>query len=86
MCLVCKNGKMTKQDLKNIFSPKIKGKLYYREKVYLHTFDNRIIHLNKKQLREIINNALFVEVTGVDSSVDIWAIQWPNDYKVLTLK
>lgn len=86
MCLVCKNGQITKKELKNIFFPRINGKLCYMTSVYLHTFDNKSIHLNNKQLREIANNALCVEMTGVDSTVDIWAIQWPNDYKVLTLK
>lgn len=49
----------------------------------LHTHDNKEINLTYDQVREIIDNALVVVVTGVDTRVDVWAVQWPKDYSVV---
>lgn len=51
----------------------------------LRTFNNKEINLTTAQTEEIVNNALAVIATGIDMSVTIWAIQWPNDYVVKTL-
>jgi hypothetical protein len=79
MCLACARiGANNPEDIKNLFK-------YSKHKTYIHTFDNKIIKLNNKQINEIIKHALVVIATGVDLSCDIWAIQWPNKYKVLTI-
>lgn len=86
MCLSCLEGASKCISNKSIIG---KERLKYSfefslEKTFLHTFDNKIIHLNKEQIEEIIENAVAMLSTGVDLSLDIWAIQWPNNYKVKT--
>jgi hypothetical protein len=51
----------------------------------LHTHNNKIINLTSVQEKEIADHAIAVIATGVDTSITIWAIQWPNDYVVKTL-
>ena len=79
MCLTCEYDKQTKEEKTLLFDCS-------RHKTYIHTADNKIVQLNDTQIDEIIEHALFVLCTGVDMSCDIWAIQWPNDYEVQSLK
>lgn len=51
----------------------------------LHTPDNKRINLTQRQVNEIINHALVIVHTGVDTQIDIWGIQWPTDYIVKTI-
>lgn len=51
----------------------------------LYTHNNKIINLTGAQEKEICDHALAVIATGIDTSITIWAIQWPNDYIVKTL-
>lgn len=51
----------------------------------IRTFDNKIINLTNIQEKEICENAIAVVATGIDTSITIWAIQWPNNYIVKTL-
>lgn len=48
--------------------------------VFLHTPENKIIKLTENDIEEITDNALALIVTGTDDWLDIWALQWPNDY------
>lgn len=85
MCLSCANiGAKGKKEIKNlfIFKKKDKTEIYFR--AYIHTHTNGLIELSKLQIDEIIKNALVVIATGIDLSLDIWAVQWPRDYKVKT--
>lgn len=43
---------------------------------------NQSVELTEDQIEEIAENALAVIVTGVDQSLTIWALQWPNDYEI----
>ena len=98
MCLACINISVRgKEEIKKVFDfsdlakivntdvetlKKIPGSLTGN---ILHTFDNKKINLTTGQVQEIIDHALAVVVTGVDTQIDIWAIQWPRDYEVKTL-
>ena len=49
--------------------------------VFLHNpANNSIIKLTEEDLENIASNALAVIFTGVDNSLDIWAVQWENDF------
>lgn len=92
MCLACKRevGAHGKEQIEKLFTfptwaKRTTQKGFGMSGNYLHTHDNKEIELNWAQLGEIINNALVVIATGVDTRVDIWAIQWKNDYKVKNL-
>jgi hypothetical protein len=87
MCLACRPdiGAHGKNQIRSILKWKSKDGKWYTFKSRIHTFDNKIIYLNQKQINEIIQHALVVISTGVDLQNDIWAIQWPNDYKPKTL-
>lgn len=80
MCLTCLQYKGYKCIV--IGKEDIKGALEFNPtKNYLHTYKNELVTINDTQRQEIIDNALALVCTGVDLSCDIWAIQWPNDYK-----
>lgn len=85
MCLTCKPEiGIQGEAVKTAFVFKGKdGPIYLR--TYIHTHDNQIIELTKEQKDEIMENALVVICTGIDFSIDVWAIQWDRDYKVKTL-
>lgn len=51
---------------------------------YLHTHDNKILELTDKQIKEINENSVAIVLTGVDTRVDVWGIQWLNDYKPIS--
>lgn len=96
MCLTCSRTHPTirgKEEIEQVFYPKrskairnivntLRDKGIGCSGNYLHTYTGASIELTHKQIDEIINHALGIIVTGVDSQLDIWAIQWPNDYKV----
>lgn len=55
---------------------------YHPQKTTIFTHDGKKLKVTKQQFEEIRDNAIGLVVTSVDLSIDIWAIQWPNDYKV----
>lgn len=72
------DNSISEEDLRNLSPIKTKNTL--------HTHNNEVIELNLHQIKEIINNASGIIVTGIDMTVDIWAIQWPRNYKVQSFK
>lgn len=93
MCLTCHRNHTAvkgKENIKQIFTfpdwaMKVTEAGYGHSGNLLHTHDGKEIKLQHRQLKEICDHALAVIVTGVDTRIDVWAIQWPNDYKVKTL-
>lgn len=51
---------------------------------YLHTHDNKLIELTDKQIKEITENSVALIITGVDTRIDVWGIQWINDYNPIS--
>jgi hypothetical protein len=79
MCLLCNNfgNKLTKEEKQNVFQ---------FGRIYLNLPNNNIIELKEGQKEEIIENAIAWVITGFDSIINIWAIQWENDYQVKTIQ
>lgn len=93
MCLTCAKTHplVDKPFLEELFYPKLNDTFRKLKHAgigesgnYLHTHDNKLINLNYNQINEIIDHALGVIVTGIDLRLDVWAIQWPNDYQPKT--
>lgn len=96
MCLACANiGAKTPEEIASLFDFSFLTQIEGFEKLTLddfknipgsktgntlHTHDNQRIDLTDKQIKEMVENALVVIATGIDTHVDVWAIQWPNDY------
>lgn len=100
MCLSCCHGRTTilyKEDISELFDlskllelfpegtnlQQLKNISSYTGN-FVHTHDNKTIELTGVQCKEIVDHAIAVIVTGVDTQLDIWAIQWPTDYNVTT--
>lgn len=59
------------------------GAYFEIHRVYLHDpINNKSIMLSDEQIEEIGENALAIVATGTDDWIDIWALQWPNNYKI----
>ena len=95
MCLACGNlGAQGKEQIKELFNFQPFGNMSVEQMKsipgsftgnILHTPNNDEITLTINQVEEICNNALVVIATGVDTRIDIWAIQWPTNYEVKTI-
>ncbi len=70
---------------KDVSEEDLKSLSQYNKNI-LHLANGNKIVLTKENIEEIVNHALAVIATGVDTQIDVWAIQWPNDYKVKTIK
>jgi len=54
--------------------------------VYFHWNDGQRMHLNYNQIEEICDHALALIMTGTDNWIDLWAVQWPNDFIPVHIK
>jgi len=94
MCLACARGHGAhgKEQIRELFSINPFEGMTVKQMIeistvtgnMLNTHDNRKIELTKEQVDEICDHALVVIATGVDTRIDVWAIQWPIEYTVKT--
>jgi hypothetical protein len=86
MCKVCEKGKLSLEDKNKIFKFRISDikEIYFT--TFLKYHNNKYKELNKKQIDEIIDHALQVELYGIDLKLYISSIQWPRDYIPINFK